>query len=73
MDVDNHAACMISRDGFRVRGCIIEHYTTLFRSTEIGNELSLKNPSPVALSITAGVGGWECPIYMRTMRVAAPL
>ena len=33
----------------------------------------LTNPSPVALSVTAGVGGWSVPISMSTMRVAAPL
>ena len=35
--------------------------------------LSLKNPSHVALSVTAWVGGWSCPISMSAMRIAAPL
>ena len=35
--------------------------------------LSLTNPSPVALSVTAGVGGWAWTISTSAMRVAAPL
>ena len=31
MDVENHSACMISRDGFRVCRCIIEKLGYLFR------------------------------------------
>ena len=35
--------------------------------------LSLTNPYPVALSVTAGVGGCVWPIYVRAMRIGAPL
>ena len=33
--------------------------------------LSLKNPSPVELSFTDGVGGFLWPISVRAMRIAA--
>ena len=34
---------------------------------------SLKNPFPVALSVTAGVGGWAWPISISDMCIYAPL
>ena len=32
VDVEDHTACMVSCDGFRVRGCIIEQLSDCFSS-----------------------------------------